>query len=56
MTLFLQDYSREAWNVKKQRALQKGQAASSKLMIPIAMIFVGILLMIIVPLFANMGA
>lgn len=55
MTLFLQDYSKEAWNLKKQRALQKGQAASSKLMIPIAMIFIGILLMIIVPLFANMS-
>ncbi len=55
MTLFLQDYSREAWNEKKSRALQKGQAASSKLMIPIALIFIGILLMIIVPLFANMS-
>ena len=55
MTLFLQDYAKEAWNGKKQRALQKGQAASSKLMIPIALIFIGILVMIIMPLFANMS-
>ncbi len=55
MTLFLQDYAKEAWNGKKQRALQKGQAASSKLMIPIALIFVGILVMIVMPLFANMS-
>ncbi len=55
MPLFLQNYSREAWNEKKARALQKGQAASSKLMLPIALIFVGILLMILIPLFSNMS-
>ena len=52
---YLTQYSQEAWNQKKQRALQKGQAASSKLMIPIGMMFVGLLLMICVPIFAGIG-
>ena len=44
----------ESWEEKKHRAKRKGEAASSKLMIPIMIMFVGILIMVIVPIFTNM--
>lgn len=43
------------WNEKKQSALQQGEKASNKLMIPIAIMFVGILLMIMMPVITNMS-
>lgn len=51
----LTQQSKEVWNLKKQQARREGEKAASKLMIPIAMMFVGILIMIIVPIFANIG-
>ena len=42
-------------NAKRQMVLQQGEKASNKLMIPIAMILIGILVMIMVPIMANMG-
>lgn len=39
--------SSEMWNIKKQTMLQKGEAASAKLLAPTAMIFVGVLVIII---------
>lgn len=50
----LRELSEESWNEKKQRTIQKGAAADSKLLIPTGIIFVGILIIIIVPLFTNM--
>ena len=44
----------ESWEEKKHRAKRKGEVAGSKLMIPVMIMFVGILLMVIVPIFANM--
>ena len=55
LTLLLQEFAREAWNEKKEAARQKGEAASSKLLIPIGMMFIGLLLMICLPIFANMS-
>ncbi len=52
---YLTEFSSEAWTAKKQRALQKGQEASSKLLIPLALIFIGIMTMICVPIFAGIG-
>lgn len=51
----LTQQSKEVWNLKKQQARREGEKAASKLMIPIAMMFVGILIMIIIPIFANIG-
>ena len=51
----LTQQSKEVWGIKKQQARRAGEKAASKLMIPIAMMFVGILIMIIVPIFANIG-
>lgn len=48
---FLAVQSSEMWNLKKQIMLQKGESAASKLVIPTAMIFVGILIIIIAAAF-----
>lgn len=50
----LKELADESWNEKKQLTIQKGAAADSKLLIPTGIIFIGILLVIIIPLFTNM--
>ena len=42
-------------NEKKQMVLQQGEKASNKLMFPIGLIFIGVLVMIMVPILANMS-
>lgn len=44
---FLMAQSSELWAFKKQRSLQKGEVAASKMLIPIALIFMGVLVIII---------
>lgn len=44
---FLARQSVEIWTLKKQLMLQKGEAASSKLLAPTAMLFVGIIIAVI---------
>ncbi len=44
---FLVKQSSEMWGLKKQIMLQKGEAAASKLLGPIALIFVGIMIIVI---------
>lgn len=50
----LQEQSREVWADKKQNVRRQGEKAASKLLIPIFIMFGGILIMIIVPIFTNM--
>lgn len=50
----LRELSDESWNEKKQRTIQQGTLADTKLLIPTGIIFMGILLVIIIPLFINM--
>ena len=47
--------SKEIWDMKCNHIKQEGQKAASKLLIPILIMFIGILIMVIVPIFANMG-
>ncbi len=54
IAFFLKEMSNEMWEEKKHLVKRKGEAANSKLLIPIGMIFVGILIMIMVPAFMNM--
>jgi len=56
LTRMLEEQSTETWNLKKQDVRRQGEKAASKLMIPMMMMFVGILIMVVVPIFANMGA
>lgn len=56
LTMMLQEQSKEIWGIKKQNARRQGEKAASKLLIPICIMFVGILIMILVPIFTNIGA
>lgn len=52
----LQEQNKEVWAAKKQNVKRQGEKAASKLMIPILMMFAGILIMILIPIFTNLGA
>lgn len=54
ISYFLKEMADEMWEEKKHLVKRKGEAANSKLLLPIGMIFVGILVMIMVPAFTNM--
>ncbi len=54
-SLMIKDQSKEIWSRKQELVQQQGQKAASKLLIPICIIFIGILIMIIVPIFTNLG-
>lgn len=51
----IKQQSREIWDAKRQRTRIQGEKAASKLLIPICIMFIGVLIMIIVPIFANLG-
>jgi len=55
MTMFLNDMSKEMWETKKMTVKKKGDKAASQLLIPTTIIFVGILILILVPMLASMG-
>lgn len=44
---FLIEYSSEMWSLKKQIMLQKGEQAASKLLLPVSLIFLGVLVIVI---------
>lgn len=55
LTAMLQEQSKEVWQLKKHLVRREGEKAASKLLIPICIMFVGILIMILVPIFTNLG-
>lgn len=55
LVYMLQEQSKECWELKQQFAKRQGEKASSKLMIPMAIMFIGILIMVVIPIFSNMG-
>lgn len=50
----LQEQSAAIWEEKKQLVRRQGERAANKLMIPIFIMFGGILVMVVVPIFTNM--
>ena len=52
LAYFMKDLSDEMWEVKKNEVKQKGEKANSQLLLP--MIFIGILLIIMVPIMQQM--
>lgn len=52
----LTQQSKEVWEMKRQLVRRKGELANNKLLIPMCVSFVGILIMIMVPIFSNLGA
>ena len=55
LSSMLQNQSAEIWNLRKQNVRRQGEKAASKLMIPILMMFIGIIIMVVVPIFSNLG-
>lgn len=51
----IKQQSREIWEIKRHKVKQAGEKAASKLLIPMFIMFAGVLVMIIVPIFANLG-
>lgn len=56
LSMMLQEQSREVWNLRRQNIRRQGEKAANKLMVPIMIMFVGILIMVLIPIFSNMGA
>ena len=56
LVIMLQQQSSEVWNAKRQSVKQLGEAAESKLMLPMCIMFVGVLVMVVIPIFTNIGA
>ncbi len=55
LVLMLQQQSTEVWNVKRQSVKQVAEAAESKLMLPMCIMFIGVIVMVVIPIFANIG-
>jgi tight adherence protein C len=55
LAMMLQVQSGEVWMMKQQMVRRKGAQANTKLMIPMFIMFIGILIMIVVPVFTNLG-
>ncbi|MCR4614911.1 MAG: type II secretion system F family protein [Clostridiales bacterium] len=51
----LENQNRELWESKKQKTLKKGELASNKLLIPLLIMFFGVLVLVIVPVISNLG-
>jgi tight adherence protein C len=50
---YLHDMARDAWVEKKNMAKRKGEMAGQKLMMPIGIMFLGVVLMIIIPILSG---
>lgn len=55
LAVMLQGQSSEVWELRKHTIRRKGEKAAGKLLFPIFLIFAGILIMILVPIFTNLG-
>lgn len=51
----LKKQSNELWEMKKQLVMQQGDLAASKLLIPIMIMFIGILVLVMGPIMTNIG-
>lgn len=52
---YLMEQTAQCWEEKKQYLKVQGEKASGKLLIPIMIMFAGIIIMIVVPIFGNMS-
>lgn len=55
LSAMMKQQSSEVWQLKKQLARREGEKAATKLLLPICIMFIGILIMVIVPIFTNLG-
>ena len=50
---FLTRQSSELWSSRRQRMLQEGEKAATKLLLPIVLIFIGIIIIVMTAAFAG---
>ncbi len=55
LAVALRNQTDELWELKKQNTLKRGELASSKLMIPLMIMFIGVLVMVMGPIMTNLG-
>lgn len=55
LVIMLQEQSKEVWQLKQTLVRREGEQAATKLLFPMMIMFVGILIMIVVPIFTNLG-
>ena len=55
LAAILMELSGEVWRQRVSLVKEEGEKASAKLLIPILIIFIGILIMVVVPMFMNMS-
>lgn len=55
LAAMLTQQSKEMWDLKKQLVRRQGELANNKLLLPMCLTFVGILIMIMIPIFTNLG-
>lgn len=55
LAAMLTQQSKEVWELKKQLVRRQGELANNKLLLPMCVTFVGILIMVMIPIFANLG-
>jgi len=55
LSVMLTQQSHEVWEIKMNHVKRQGDAAVTKLVAPMMIMFIGILVMIMVPVFSNMG-
>ena len=54
LSFSMKNMSQELWQSKKQRVLQLAELSGNKILIPILLMFVGILIMVMAPILTNM--
>lgn len=55
LVVMLHQQSTEVWNAKRQSVKQLGDMAESKLMLPMGIMFIGVIVMVVIPIFTNIG-
>lgn len=55
LCIALSEQSKELWAAKKQEVRRQGALAANKLLVPLFITFIGILVMVLIPIFANLG-
>ena len=55
LSIMLAQQSNEVWNMKKHLARRKGEKAASMLIIPMMIMLLGVIILIVVPIFTNLG-
>ncbi len=55
LAMMMTQQSKEVWALKKQYVHRQGELANNKLLLPMCLTFIGILIMVIVPVFSSIG-